>query len=35
MLQTARILRLATAVWDQTLDVGTPGRPLAIACKGP
>jgi hypothetical protein len=32
---SARIEPGATAVWDQPLDFGTPGRPLAIDCKGP
>jgi ribosomal protein L40E len=35
LVYSARIEPGATAVWDQTLDFGTPGRPLAIACKGP
>lgn len=35
LVYSARIEPGATAAWDQTLDFGTPGRPLAIDCQGP
>lgn len=35
VVYSARIAPGATASWEQALDFGTPGRPLAITCKGP
>jgi hypothetical protein len=35
VVYSARIEPGATAAWEQPVDFGTPGQPLAISCKGP
>jgi ribosomal protein L40E len=35
VVYSARIAPGGTAAWDQKLDFGKPGRPLAMDCQGP